>query len=549
MLTNTQKRQIEILILDATIYDGNKLVGETSIAIDKGVIVELGADELQTKYEAGRTISVGGAIVTPGFVDSHVHTVFGGLEALRCDLTACENAEETLATIAKYAKEHPEEPWILGGGWSMGHFAGGTPRREDLDAVVPDRPVYLFNADHHGAWANTKAFELAGVTAATPDPVDGRIERDADGTPSGTLQEGAAELVGSILSVPSSDELLSGLLKGQEELFKVGVTGWQDAILGDYGGYTDMTPVYRRALDEGVLKAEVGGALWVSRDFDGMSIREFVEDLSERRAKFGGRGLNLNNIKIMVDGVAENETAALETPYVGECECTKGVGLAYFSREDLLEIVPQLNDLGFNVHFHAIGDRAVRYALDAVTNVAPAVRSKVRNHIAHIQIMNPADVLRFKELNVTANMQMLWACLDEQMETLGLPVLGEERAGWQYLFGSLYENGTALACGSDWPVSTPDPWQAIHVAVNRRAADDPEKAALLIEQALPLNIALAAYTSGSADLLGYSGGEITAGEVANLAIANRNPFASNSAEIHLTRNVMTIRAGEIVWHE
>lgn len=536
----------ELVIHNARIWSDGTMLPHTALAAAGGRIVALGGEELADQ-PARRVIDARGGLVTPSFVDAHVHTAIGGIESLRCDLTACDSADEVYAEIARYATAHPELPWIVGGGWHMPHFPGGTPRREDLDRLVPDRPVFLINADHHGAWANTRALELAGITADTPDPADGRIERDTAGAPTGTLHEGAAELVGAVIPATADDEVRAGILAGEQVLFRHGITGWQEAILGSYAGYTDFTPAYRALIDAGQLRGRVSGALWVSRDFDGLSIANFVADLERRRAHYERDGLILDTAKIMVDGVPENETAAMEEPYAPECSCTGGSGLAYFSREQLLELVPLLNARGFNAHFHAIGDRAVRYALDAVAAVPEVDRARVRNHIAHLQVMNPADAPRFRELGVTANLQALWACLDDQMQELTLPLLGSERAGWQYLFGSLERAGAALACGSDWPVSTPDPWQAIHVAVNRREPGDTTFAPLLPEQALSLETILTAYTRGSHELLGMPGGTIAVGAVCDLAVADRDPFAGEPAEIFRTQNRVTVLGGEVVF--
>ncbi|WP_336659303.1 amidohydrolase [Leucobacter sp. USHLN153] len=538
----------DLLIHSATVWTGEEGASASAIAIRDGRIVAVGGEELREQFAAVREIDAAGGLVTPGFVDAHVHAGIGGIELTRCELSEAADADETLALVAEYAAAHPEVEWIVGGGWHMPHYPGGTPRRELLDRVVPDRPVFLINADHHGAWANTRALELAGIDASTPDPVDGRIERDADGSPSGTLHEGAAELLDHVLPRTTSDEVRAGILAGQRRLFEYGIVGWQEAILGAYAGYPDFTPEYRALFDSGELVGRATGALWVARGFDGKSIPEFVDDLIERRARFGAEGFDLSTAKIMVDGVAENETAAMEDPYLDECSCARGTGLAYFSPEELNELVPLLNANGFNVHLHAIGDRAARIALDAVALVPARDRARVRNHIAHLQIVDPVDIPRFAELGVTANLQTLWAAIDPQMAELTLPLLGEKRAKWQYPFGSLLRAGAALACGSDWPVSTPDPWQAIHVAVNRREPEETELPALNSEEAVGLSVMLRAYTLGSHDLLGLPGGRIAVGEVADLAIADRDPFQGPSAEIYRTMNRVTIVAGRVVYN-
>ena len=184
-------------------------------------------------------VDLAGGLVSPGFTDAHVHPIQGGLERLRCDLSELSTREEYLAEIRAYADRHPDREWVLGGGWAMPAFPGGTPTAADLDAVVPDRPVFLPNRDHHGAWVNSRALEIAGIDASTPDPPDGRIERDADGRPSGTLHEGAMALVSRHLPRTSGEDYYAALMEGQRYLHSLGVTAWQDAIVGAYSGMDD----------------------------------------------------------------------------------------------------------------------------------------------------------------------------------------------------------------------------------------------------------------------------------------------------------------------
>lgn len=550
MSTHSNEQHADLLIHSGALWSGGRALGHTALAARDGVIVELGGDDLRSRYRAARVIDAHGGLVTPSFVDSHVHAALAGIEMIRCDLSSCESAEETILKILHYAAEHPDEEWILGGGWHMPHFSGGTPTKEMLDNIIPDRPVFLLNSDHHGAWVNSKALELAGIHTGTEDPADGRIERDVHGEPNGTLHEGAAEMVGSILPETLLAESQAGLLAAQELLFSYGITGWQEAILGAYGGYPDQTPAYQSMVDSGEMKARISGALWVSRDFDGLTIPDFVAELKRRRAMYEREGLRLHTAKIMVDGVPENETAAMEDPYAHRsagCACIPSTGLSYFSSDELCELVPLLNGSGFDVHFHAIGDRAVRYALDAVAAVPKMTRESRRNHIAHVQIVNPEDYPRFSQLRVTVNAQPLWACRDDQMVELTLPLLGRERTEWQYPFASLLKHGATIACGSDWPVSTPDPWQGIHVAVTRQepACDDAEP--LVLSERLELGDILNAYTRQSHQLLGLPGGALAVGEVCDLAIADRNPFHEPENEIYRTQNVATVLGGKVVY--
>jgi predicted amidohydrolase YtcJ len=473
-----------------------------------------------------------------------VHPVQAGTERLRCDLTGSASAAEYVAAVRGYAEANPDRPWVLGGGWAMPAFGPHGPRAADLDAVVPDRPVFLPNRDHHGAWVNSLALRLAGVDRHTPDPVDGRIERDPDGNPTGTLHEGAMALVQRRVPPTTDGELDAALHVAQAHLHSLGVTAWQDAILGDYAGSADPAEAYRRAVDAGTLTARVRGALWWERD-RGL---EQVDDLVERRARFTRGRLDAGSVKIMLDGVVENYTAALSTPYRDGCGGhTHNAGLSFVDPRRLLGAVTRLDADGFQVHVHAIGDRAVSEALDAFARAREVNGpSRGRHHVAHVQVVSPADRRRFAALDVTANLQALWAVNDEAMTELTLPFLDQELAAWQYPFASLAAAGARLAAGSDWPVSSPDPLAAIHVAVNRTEYGG-DAGPLLPHEALTLEQALAAYTSGSAYVNHLDDtGLLAPGLAADLAVLDRDPFAGEPAGIGGTRVVATYVDGRVV---
>ena len=496
-------------------------------------------------------VDVAGGLVSPGFTDAHCHPIQGGLERRQCDLTDGRTREEYVAMVARYAAEH-DGPWIAGGGWAMAPFPGGTPSAADLDAVVADRPVLLHNRDHHGAWANSRALELAGMTAQTPDPPDGRIERLPDGSPQGTLHEGAVDVVAKLLPEVSPAEYATGLVEGQRYLFSLGVTAWQDAIVGDYAGMADTGSTYLDAIASGDLLADVVGALWWDRELGLGQVADLVE---RRRAQSGGR-YRATSIKIMQDGVCENFTAAMLSPYLdAHGHPTGNAGHSFVEAEELKEAVVALAAEGFQVHVHAIGDRGTREALDAFAAARAAGHgvdrsTDLRHHIAHIQVVHPDDVPRFAELGVAANAQALWATHEPQMDELTIPFLGAERSTWQYPFGALHRAGARMVMGSDWPVSSPDPLAAIHTAVTRTAYDDPREP-FLPEQALDLTTAFAAYTSGSAWVNGRDridgAGVLAPGNVADLAVLDRDPFTGPADEIGATRVVSTWVGGRAVF--
>lgn len=547
-----------LVLHSGRVFTGTELDGAaTAVGVRDGRVVAVGtdADVRAAVGNATEVVDLDGRLVLPGFTDAHAHPVMGGVERLGCDLSGADGAQGALALVADHAATTAQE-WISGGGWSMADFAGGTPRREDLDAVVGNRPVYLLNRDHHGAWVSSAALERAGITRDTPDPADGRIERDADGNPTGTLHEGAVDLVSHLLPPLTPADLRAGLAEGQRYLHSVGVTGWQDAIVGEYAGHADTTGTYLDAVADRTLTARVVGALWWPRGHEVADVGTLVEGFVEHRARVAGAvggsdRFRTTSIKIMLDGVAENRTAAMLSPYLDGCGCGTGEsGLSYLDRNLLLAAVPALDAAGFDVHVHVIGDRAVRDALDAVAaaRTAPGSRGG-RHHLAHVQVVHPDDVARFAQLDVAANAQALWACDEPQMSELTVPLLGPERSAHQYPFAGFLAAGARLVMGSDWPVSTPDPWQAVHVAVTRTPPGEPGVAPFLPEQAITVTQALSAYTAGSAWINHHAdGGAVAVGAVADLVVASTDPFALDAADLHEVGTDLTFVGGTLV-HE
>ncbi|MFF8279801.1 amidohydrolase [Streptomyces lateritius] len=523
------------------------LAGATALAVTGERITAVGGEEVRELIGPDtEVVDLAGRALLPGFQDAHVHAVFGGLELGVCDLTGTTDLPEYRRLITAYAAAHPERPWITGGGWSMESFPGGMPTRQLLDALVPDRPVLLANRDHHGAWVNTRALELAGVTASTPDPADGRIEREADGTPSGMLQEGAVELVGRAAPRPTAEDLLAGLLRAQRLLHGYGITAWQDALLGEYGGHPDVSGAYLTASGRGLLTARVVGSLWWDREAGAEQIPRLVE---RREALRSGGRFRADTVKIMQDGIAENRTAAMTAPYKDACGCaTADSGLSFVDPEALRGYVTELDALDFQVHFHALGDRAVRESLDAVEAARAANgRRGNRHHLAHLQVVHPVDVPRFARLDAVANLQPLWAAHEPQLDELTSPFLGGDLAERQYPFGDLHRAGARLAAGSDWPVSSANPLEGIHVAVNRilPGGDLPP---FLPGQRLDLTTALAAYTSGSAYVNGLDDtGVLRPGHLADLVVLDRDPYSVPPAELASLRVEATYVGGRRVF--
>lgn len=491
-------------------------------------------DDAESSIGPGtEVVDAGGGLVTPGFIDAHVHPATSGLDRLRLSFEGCESAEDAVAAIAACARDHPDQEWILGAGWLQSWFDRGCPPKELIDQVAPDRPVLLSNADGHGAWVNSVALRRAGVTASTPDPSDGRIERLPDGSPQGTLHEGAVALVERVSPDDTTEDFVAGLLRGQEELLSHGVTGWQDAAVEK-----DVQEAYLRLAESGGLIGRVVGSLWWDRH-RGL---EQIDELSERRER-GAPGFRPNSVKLMLDGVAENFTASMLEPYL-DTSGQRGTDL--IEPALLNEAVAALDARGFQCHFHAIGDAAVRHALDAVEHALDSNgSSEQRHHIAHLQVVHPDDITRFAKLGVVANAQALWAHNDDYQTVLTQPFLGPERSSWQYPFADLVRAGARLAMGSDWGVTTADVMKQIHVAVHRQYDDDAEP--LGPDQALSPTQALTAFTAGSAYVnhTEESSGRLAPGMLADLVVLDGNPL--DHGVFRDTGVMLTLVGGRVVW--
>jgi len=536
----------ELVFTGGTVITMDPKVGDVeALAVSGERIAATGSDAHDLIGPGTEVIDLAGRAVLPGFQDAHVHAVWAGLELGTCDLSSASSLDEYRAKITAYVRENPDESWITGGGWAMEKFPERWPTRRQLDALVPDRPVILANTSHHGAWVNTRALQLAGITSATPDPADGRIEREPDGTPSGMLHEGAVDLVRRLVPPPDEDTVLRGLLRAQSVLHSVGITAWQDAIVGGFSGHPDVSAAYLVAAESGLLTARVRGALW----WDRSSGAEQIPSLVERRARLGAGRFKADTVKIMQDGTVEHLTAAVSVPYRDDCGCaTDNTGISFVDPEALKLYVTELDALGFQVHFHALGDRGARESLDAVETARDRNGDQGnRHHIAHLEVVNPHDIARFAELGVTANLQPLWAAHEPQIDTYATPFLGGDLAAWQYPFGDLHRSGAHLACGSDWPVSSPNPLDGIHVAVNRilLGFDEP---AFLAHQRLDLRTALRAYTTGSAHVNGLDAtGVLAPGNLADLVVLDRDPFAVEPGEIGSLRVEATYVGGVPVY--
>jgi predicted amidohydrolase YtcJ len=514
----------------------------SAVAVRLGRIVYVGDDAGATAFVGPGTevVDLAGRMVLPGFHDTHVHPVSGGTALSDCDLHAATSREDVVRLVGDCAARATGAAWVRGGGYSPTIFDDGAPPRELLDSLVPDRPAYLEDATGHAAWVNGRALAAAGVDARTPNPApDGIVVRRADGSAQGTLREAAMELVSRRVPPHTEAELGAGLDRALAMAASLGIT-----TLHEVGGDERSLRTYAGAERDGRLTARVLVALVADPTRGGAQ----VAGLAAARDRFTGRLARVVAAKIFLDGVIEGGTAALLEPYVdrpgwrGELRAT--------SPDTLASLVSALDSAGFKVHVHAIGDRAVRAALDALAR--PRERgggTGPRHVLAHLQLIDPVDLPRLAQLGVVASFQLLWAYRDAYIVELTEPRLGAERSGRLYPIESVRASGATVAGGSDWPVTSMDPLDAIEVAVTRL---DPAAAGgetWIPTERLSLDEALRAYTVGGAlagDLEAESG-SIQVGKGADLAVLDRDLYAIPAREISDGLVDLTIFEGRIVY--
>ena len=514
-----------------------------TVALRDGKIVYVGAGAGARKLKGNSTkvIALPGKMLLPGFQDSHIHLVMGGLELSRCNLNGLKTREEVFAGIKSYAAAHSEKTWIEGGGWDLPIFPGANPDKSELDGLVPDRPAFLGAADGHSAWVNSRALEIAGITARTPDPENGRIER-RPGTrePSGTLREAAQRLVSRHIPEPKAEDYVKGLRDGLALANGAGITSIIEARADD-----SILEAYRTLDRAGELTVRVLASLQV----DPPKGVGQVDGLVRKREAFAGRRLRAAAAKIFVDGVIETHTAALLEPYIDR---PGDRGQPFLTQEELDRLAGALEKAGFQIHIHAIGDRAIRMSLDAF-EAAQKVNGAgdFRHHIAHLELIDPADIPRFKELGVVANFQALWAYPDAYITKLTEPILGPERSGRLYPIGSVLRSGAVVVGGSDWSVSSLNPLEAIQVAVTRRSIEEGEGEPWLPAERIDLRAALAAYTINGAYLSHREAetGLIETGKSADLVVLDRNLLAGSLFDIHNARVLLTMLEGQVVYRD
>lgn len=513
-----------------------------AVAIKDGVFLYVGSDEDVRSYIGQKTqvTDLGGKLVLPGFIDAHCHPS-GAVEQFgSVALFGLRSVADYQKAVKDYIEAHPGLTAVRGSGWSNTVFDENGPRKEMLDAVVADIPAALSSEDGHSTWVNTKTLELAGVTKDTRDPPGGVVERDPKtGEPGGTLRESAARLVGKVIPDFTADEIARGLEEYQKMALGFGITTAHEASLDRDG---TALAAYKALERDGKLRMRFRASLYVSPK-EGVAQ---VAALDAERAKNTGPLFRTAAAKIFVDGVVEGSTAFLEEPYIHKPGFR---GAPLWSPEALDAICVALDKAGFQLHFHVIGDAAAAEALDGIAAAAKANGPRdARPLLTHLQLVAPADILRFKALGAVAVPQPYWFMKDDYYYNLQVPYLGQARADAEYPMESFFKAGVPVASSSDYTVTIPcDPLQAIQIGMTRRSPgktgpDDvlwPEERATL-EQMIASFTIFGAY----ANFLEKETGSIEPGKSADLVVLDRDLFGMSPDEIGKARVVMTLFRGK-----
>ncbi|HEY2634132.1 MAG TPA: amidohydrolase [Steroidobacteraceae bacterium] len=519
-----------------------------AMAVRGNSIVAVGTDEAIRAYvgQNTRTLDLGGRVVLPGIIDAHTHPAQSAQDLGKCSLDdKALSPADIKSRVAGCLKERPGEraQWFE---VVMVNPSGLTLSLADLDAMLADRPLLLTGSDGHTVWANSAALNLAHISAATVDPAGGHIERDAAGRPTGTLRDIAAEIALAAKPTAGLDYEAAQLDKALDSMRAAGITSVQDAAVDEH-----TMQIYKRLYDSHRLKMRVRGSFHLK------NLHEPATVLIGRATKFRAKWavdpdfLRADAVKIFADGVIEypSQTAALLEPYLdARGHPTNNRGPSYFRQDDLNQIVSAADAAGLTVHIHAIGDRAVRSALDAIADARHRNGAlDNRDQIAHLELINPADFPRFKELGVIANFQLLWAERDDYVDKATIAYLGPQRSRDLYPARSLRDAGALIVGGSDWGVSSFDAFAAMEHAITR--SEGRGHTALLPEQSLTLQDMIDAYTINAASALKQESitGSLEAGKRGDFIVLDRDIFSIDPFELHDTQVRATYLDGREVY--
>lgn len=524
------------LISNANGYtiSGDSLKSFSYLAFKNGKVLETGGEDLSEKYSGAQNIDMAGKTVLPGLIDAHGHVMGLGFQQLNVNLAGITSLEATLDTLKRYAEENPDLEWIQGRGWNQTLWEENEfPTAEDLDEVIPDRPVWLSRVDGHAGWANSRAMEMASISKDTPDPTGGKIIRDARGEATGVFIDAAESYINEIVPAPTAKERELALEKALDQMAKMGLTSVHDAGVG-----VTAWNLYKDFADRGDMTTRIYGMIsGAGNTFDTLSANGPVDSYANDR-------LALRSVKLYSDGALGSRGAAMIEPYSDD---PGNRGLLFASQEEMNEMVMKTASEGFQTNVHAIGDRANRVVLNAFEHVKEELGDQnLRHRIEHSQIVAVEDIPRFKELNIIASMQPTHATSDMNMAE---DRVGSERIEGGYAWHTFIQQGTVVAAGSDFPVEHSNPFFGLYSAVTRQdhEGNPPEgwypDEAMSRVQALRAFTTDAAYAAHQEEVLG----SLESGKWADFIVIDRDYFNAPSGDLWKIEVLETWVAGDKVF--
>jgi predicted amidohydrolase YtcJ len=519
-----------------TLDSAGKLQRFEALLIDAGKVVATGKHaEMAKRAGDARVVDGKGRTALPGLIDAHGHVMGLGIMSLQADLTGTTSLDAALARIRSFANSHKEDRWIIGRGWNQVVWKlGRFPTAQELDAVVADRPVWMERIDGHAAWANSAALKLAGIDRNTKDPVGGRIERDAEGNPTGVLVDAAMDLVGSKIPPASEAQLDKALASALQIMAGVGMTGVSDAGI-DVATFNR----YKRFAEAGKLTTRINAMIGgTGKDFDAIG-------KDGPLLGYGHDFLSVRSVKLYADGALGSRGAAMLMPYSDDA---KNSGLLFSKPDEMTAMISKAFAHGYQVCVHAIGDKGNREVLDsfaAAYTKYPAAKA-LRNRIEHAQVVSLDDIPRFVDLDLIASMQPTHATSDMNMAE---DRVGHERIKGAYAWRSFLKQGTRIAGGSDFPVESPNPFFGLHAAVTRQDHDGHPPGGWYPKQAMTVTEALRAFTLDAAYAAHQedSQGTLEPGKWADFILIDQDIFKIDPARIWKTRVLQTWVAGKSVY--
>ncbi|HQQ98988.1 MAG TPA: amidohydrolase [Cyclobacteriaceae bacterium] len=543
ILSCTAPPKADLIFTHGKIWSGkDSATFDEAMAIRGNRIVAVGSAEAIAAYRGTetKTIDLGGKLMVPGFNDAHIHFLGGSMGLLDVDLNDVSSISELVGRIKKFAADHPARKWITGRGWQYTMFPGGLPVKEYLDTAI-QVPVFVRAYDGHSAWANSAALRAAGIDRNTVFDGFGEVVKDKKGEPTGVFKEHAMGLMDAKIPQPTREEQLSALRLGMQRALSLGITSIANA-----SGDEDELKLYQELLQKNELAIRVAACFSVGE----ATTQADIERYKALKDSIGNnRFLTAGQVKFMLDGVIESHTAAMLRPYddVKPGEASPAGSLT-LSVERYQQLVQDFDRNGFQIFTHAIGDRAVREALNAYEVALKTSGSGARHRIEHIETIAPVDIPRFSQLGVLPSMEPIHA--EPGTVEVWANAIGKERLPNSFAWAAQLKAGNHLVFSSDWPACVNmNPIRGLHTAVNRKTIEGLPEGGWVPEQRLTIIDALSAYTEGGA----YSSGEeadkgrLAAGYLADLVVLSEDLFSIEPMKTYQTRVLITVVDGKIVY--